>query len=517
MLSKTIAGSSNIPFISARNRLLGWGALIAAIYAGFLFLFPLFPSIDQSKTVLDVEMMLKDGRKWFALFYIFGLLATFFAYWRMMKIVHAFSKEEPEAANGLRFWVLGIGIVCALLLIGLYPITALDVVLYVVRARLWALYGGSPMLTLPAHFPQDPFIRFAGEYKNQPSPYGPLWELIAQIPIRLCITGIGSGTIAMKIISLISYVCTAVLLGWHSQQQSPRYEVSNLTALTFFAVNPLVLLQTIGNGHNDMVMMAFMTLGLIWWQRGKWVETAFALTLATLIKVTGFILIPLFGMAVLAASPNWRTRFTRGFIVAAIFIVTTLIAFRLTGPLPAALEGTKTALFGRLGYSPSYAMRILVNQFTRDLHTIQLPTNIGNYLFVLYYLYLLFQLATKKMTLLEAGFMAFFSQLFLGSTFRIWYPLWLIPFAALNLNSSTYWRTFLFGITAELSILTYFLLWRWILGHWNWPKTTAFRPHWEYWFITTWITVPWAFGIPLLVPWLRRRKDSQRFDNTLWI
>jgi hypothetical protein len=121
------------------------------------------------------------------------------------------------------------------------------------------------------------------------------------------------------------------------------------------------------------------------------------------------------------------------------------------------------------------------------------------------------------MTLLEAGFMAYFSQLFFGSTFRIWYPLWLIPFAALNLNSSTYWRTFLFGITAELSLLTYYLLWRWILGHCNWPKTTAFRPHWEYWFITTWITVPWAFGIPLLVPWLRKRKDPQRFDNTLWL
>src|SRR5512133_492295 len=211
MLSNAFTNSSNVPFISARNRLLAWGALIAAIYLGYLFLFPLFPNIDKSKSVLDVEMMLKNGRKWFALFYIFGLLATFYAYWRMMKIVHAFSKEEPEAANGLRFWVLGIGIVCALLLIGLYPITALDVVLYVVRARLWALYGGSPMLALPSSFPQDPFIRFAGEYKNQPSPYGPLWELIAQIPMQMGIIGIGAGIIAMKFISLLSYIGMAVL------------------------------------------------------------------------------------------------------------------------------------------------------------------------------------------------------------------------------------------------------------------------------------------------------------------
>jgi hypothetical protein len=287
--------------------------------------------------------------------------------------------------------------------------------------------------------------------------------------------------------------------------------------MTFFALNPLVLMQAIGNGHNDMLMMAFMTLGLIWWMRGKWAWAAFALTLATLIKITGFILVPLFGMAVLASSPDWRTRITRGSIAAAIFVVTTLIAYRVTGPLPAAFEGTIHAMFGRLGYSPSYAARILVNQFTYNLRIIEQPTNIGNYLFTLYYLFILLRLATQKMNLLEAGFLAYFSQLFLGSTFRIWYPLWLIPFAALNLNSSTYWRTFFFGITAELSILTYYILWRWGLNNWAWAKTGPLKSHWEYWFITTWITVPWAFGIPILGPLLRRRRDRQRFDNTLWI
>jgi hypothetical protein len=37
-----------------------------------------------------------------------------------------------------------------------------------------------------------------------------------------------------------------------------------------------------------------------------------------------------------------------------------------------------------------------------------------------------------KMTLLQAGFLAYFSQLLPGTTFRIWYPLWLIPFARWN-------------------------------------------------------------------------------------
>jgi hypothetical protein len=135
----------------------------------------------------------------------------------------------------------------------------------------------------------------------------------------------------------------------------------------------------------------------------------------------------------------------------------------------------------------------------------------------LYYVYVLIKLAQGKVTLLEAGFTAYFSQLILGSTFRIWYPMWLIPFAALNLNSRTYWRTFLFSITAELSILMYYILWRWYLRKWDWGTNGPLKEHWEYWLIMTWLTVPWTFGIPILGPLLRRRKDRQRFEDTLWV
>lgn len=474
--------------------------------------------INDSRRVLDIEMFLRSRREWFAPLYVLGLGILFLAYWRMLKITHELSMAEPDAANSLRAWVLSIGIVCAILLIGLYPITALDVVLYVVRARLWVLEGGNPMLALPVDFPQDPYIRFAGEYIDQPSPYGPLWELVARIPIQLGITEIGSGVIAMKLISLISYIGMASLIGWHARQDSPRYGVSGLTAMTFFALNPLVLLQAIGNGHNDMLMLALMTLGLLLWQRGYWRWATLALTLATLIKITGLILLPLFGISIVATSPNWRTRIIRGLGMLAIFIVISLAAFRLMGPFPDVFEATEHAMLGRLGYTPSYAVRILLHKvFHQSMKIIELPTHIGSYLFVLYYVYIIIRLAHRRITLIEAGFMAYFSQLLLGSTFRIWYPLWLIPFASLNLNSMTYWRTLLFSITAELSILSYYFLWRWVLRKWDWPMTGPLEPYWDYWLVMTWLTVPWAFGIPLLGPWFRRHRDRKAFEDSLWI
>jgi len=138
-------------------------------------------------------------------------------------------------------------------------------------------------------------------------------------------------------------------------------------------------------------------------------------------------------------------------------------------------------------------------------------------LFVVYYTYLLIKLAQGRTTLIEAGFMAYFSQLLLGSTFRIWYPMWILPFAAMRLTSRMWWRSFLFSLTAELSILSYFILWRWILRSWDWGVNSPLKPYWNYFTIMNIITVPWTFAIPLLGPILRKRKDPARFDNSLWI
>lgn len=509
--------SIGMSFKFARNRLLIWGGVMAAIYLVYLYFFPLYPGIDQSKTVLDIEMLLRNGRKWHALFYILGLGTLFLAYWRMLRIVHAFSKEQQNDTKSLRLWVLGIGIVCAIPLLFLYPITALDVILYVVRARLWALYGASPMLAIPVNFPQDPYIQLAGEYAKQVSVYGPLWELAALLPIRLGVTGIGSGIVAMKVISLTSYLGMAMLVGWYSRQDSPGSEISPLTALTFFALNPLVLLEAIGNGHNDMLLVALMTLGLVLWRHGKWICAIVALTCATLVKANGIILLPLFGIALLVQSPDWRTRIVRGAGILSIFIGIALIAYRLTGPIPDVFKGAEYAMFSRLGFTPSYAIRILVSQFFQEARIVRLPTELGSILFVLYYIYLSIRLAARKITLMEAGFAAYFALIFLSSAFRIWYPLWLMPFAALNLNSRTYWRTFLFCITAELSILMYFILWRWFLRNWDWGELGPLKAYWGYWLIMSWLTVPWAFGIPLLGPLLIRFRNRQAFDNTLWI
>jgi hypothetical protein len=520
MGSRTVSESQTgvTAFEAARIKLIRWGIVMIGIYMIYVLFFPLTPTIYRSDHILEIEQMLREGRKWFAAFYGIGLGLLFYAFWRIMNIVHSLSQEDVEAAKSLRAWVLGIGIFSGMVLVGLYPITALDVALYVVRARLWAFYGGSPMLAVPADFPQDPYIGLAGEYDREVSPYGPAWELIAQVPIRLGLFEIGSGILAMKVISLLAYIGMAVLIGWYARQDSPKYKVSGLTAMTFFAINPLVLMEAIGNGHNDMVMLALMTLGLVLWQRDQWRWATLALTLATLIKITGLILMPLFGIAVLVAAPNWRARVLRGLTMAAIFLVTAGIAYRLTGPFPEVFLGAQHVMFDRWGYTPVYMLRVIGRVLSPPGATVtSVIVNLSRGVFILYYAHLMVRIAQGKMTLAQAGFLAYFSLLLLGTTFRIWYPLWLIPFAAMRLNSLTYWRTFLFGITAELSILLYLVVWRWKLDTWDWGLSGPLAEYWTFWIVMTFLIAPWVFGIPILIPALLQRKDPERFENSLWI
>ena len=505
-MNKQAAQSSHI---FTRNQLIRWGALMAIIYGVYGLVFPLLPGIEEPAPVRDIEMLLRNGRRGYALVYILGLALLFYAYWRILKSIHSLSNEDPQSAKSLRGWIIGIGVACGFILLGLYPITALDVALYVVRARVWALFGGNPMLTMPEQYPQHIYNAMAGEFVDTVSPYGPLWELIAQIPMRLGFTGMGAGIFSMKVISLASYLGMAWLVGWKADG---RKGVSGETALAFFALSPLVLLEAMGNGHNDMLMMAFITLGLVLWQRDKWTWATLALTLASLIKITGLILLPLFGLAALMAVPDWGPRIKRGMGIIAIFLFTFFGFYLLLGPIPEVFDGVRQAVFDRRGFSPEYAVRMLLRIFDRSAW---MPQGLMRNLFVLYYGYLLVRLMLGKISLLEAGFAAYFGQLMLGSTFRIWYPLWLIPFAALNLTSLTYWRTFLFSFTAELSILSYYILWRWYVR--GWIADLALPKPWDYWSVMTLFTVPWTFGIPLIGPMLRRLRDKKRFDETLWV
>ncbi|MFN3491791.1 MAG: hypothetical protein ACK40V_06180, partial [Anaerolineales bacterium] len=209
-----------------KKQILQWGGLIIFIYLIYVIAFPLIPYIYHEGNMLDLEMILRNGARWFIWVYMLGLLLLFFAFYKITKLVHEFSKNKSNDSDALKKYIFSIGIVSGIILLFLYPITAIDIAVYVINARNWVLYGGSPLITPPETFANDPYIHLAGEYVGKTSPYGPVWEMLGTVPVHWGITKIASGIIAFKIISLIAYIFMAWLIGWESQQKN----VSQITA-----------------------------------------------------------------------------------------------------------------------------------------------------------------------------------------------------------------------------------------------------------------------------------------------
>jgi hypothetical protein len=196
------------------------------IYIIYIIAFPLISNTQKGGPAADLEILMRDYR-WFAPIYTIGIFLLYFLFWRAMQIVSSVKYQVPSVTNEtsstiasrltpdtLKLLILAFGLLFGFTLVFLYPITANDLFRYVLRGRIWAVYGESPMLSPPNNFPDDPYIAFAGEFGEWVSGYGPLWEIIVQAPLRLGATDMVPGSIGLKLAVLLSYLVCAILIGW---------------------------------------------------------------------------------------------------------------------------------------------------------------------------------------------------------------------------------------------------------------------------------------------------------------
>jgi hypothetical protein len=492
------------------------GLAMQVIYVLYVVAFPLIPNTQKGGPAADLEILMRD-RRWFAPVYVTGILLLYYFFGKAVHWARNLPRATPHgsgsAHNDSKVLVLAFGLLFGFTLVWLYPITANDLFRYVVRGRIWAIYGASPMLAPPNDFPGDPYLAFAGEFGNWVSGYGPLWEMLVQVPLRLGATDMVPGAISLKLLVLLSYLACALLIGWFA---APRREAgvdpghASLAALIFFAWNPLILMQGPGNGHNDMVFMVLMVLGIVLWQRGRWWWAAAILTLAALVKATGLLMLPLFWLMLLRSESTWRGRILKGLGVALTGLALVWLYYSALGPLPEVFQGVSAMLRTRRGFAIASGLRMLLREILPRQVAETLPRTTGRYIFILFYAGLMVRLWRGKLNLVGAGFLAYFSQLMLGGTFRIWYPMWLVPLAALHLTPATWWPTLLLGLTAELSMVNYFVVWRWWLRDLPWGKQGPLSRYWNYWTVMHSLTVPWLFGIPLLGPIVIKRWGKNR-------
>lgn len=181
----------------------------------------------------------------------------------------------------------------------MYPVGAADIFDQIFRARLLSHYGLNPFITLPASIQGDPLQQYVA-WRGDPSPYGPVWELLAGGTSWLAGADLWRNLVFFKLLVMLAYAASVALTYGILMASRPDWA---LRGTLFFAWNPLVIFEVAGNGHNDAVMIMFLLLAVYLFVLARRSAVLPAVMAGALAKFVPALLIPVFVAAI------WRDRF----------------------------------------------------------------------------------------------------------------------------------------------------------------------------------------------------------------
>lgn len=206
------------------------------------------------------------------------IIAAFFAGYG----IFLWGKGQERTRSAPR-WVFAL----AVILVFSYPAFSYDIYNYIATAKVAFLYRENPYVVMPVEIPNEPMLSYT-RAANKPALYGPTWIVLTSFPF---LAGMGStlATIfSFKAFAALFYAAVTFLI----YRKTKRLEQA-----LFFALNPLVLIEVLVSGHNDIVMMAMGLSGLLLWNRqGKQYKAAGVILFisSVLIKGATIALLPLF-------------------------------------------------------------------------------------------------------------------------------------------------------------------------------------------------------------------------------
>lgn len=207
--------------------------------------------------------------------YIVIISGIFLCYFFMLSDKH--SVHFPA----FKRWIISVAVIFVLS----YPAFSFDIFNYVLTSRVMYQYRENPYITQPIEIQNEPMLRFSRAI-NKTALYGPVWLFISAIPYFF---GFGSVWLTILAFKLLNLACIFILSLFIFRQTKSLWHV------TFFALNPLVVIEVLGNAHNDIVMMTLAVAGVILWgSQSKW-NKALGMTtifISTLVKGATLVIVP---------------------------------------------------------------------------------------------------------------------------------------------------------------------------------------------------------------------------------
>lgn len=473
---------------------------ISAITSGLIYLliFSLpFPLITFYKTIPPVDYTkLTNYSQGRFLAYIFGIGALFgLYYWaiHLLLLKRTNQTEQPRSDHDsknvavqrpvliLRF-TFAAGFILALILFFSYPLTAIDLFIYAIRSRGWAVYNLQPLSTPPEALPSfDPWLGLAGEWVDAASPYGPLWEWLALAGFYLSNGDFLGHLFALKGLGLLAYLGCSGLVYLTLRDYRSNWASVGVMA---FAWNPLVLLESVQNGHNDIVMIFFLLVAI--WLFKQRIEIGskhhdlrldllicFSLALSVLVKFVTLLVIPFFLLVLAMQQSGWYRRI--GALILYGFIMMALIFI----PMWPVWPGWESWDLLEAGSGAGRSLLALLVLGLRDwLGTntaFDLSRNLILFVFGFIYLYYLWRAfnvlrrlerslasaqkiedAVWEAVISASFFTLFWYVLIVAPVFHAWYILWFLPLGSLLLPQQRPLTAAMVFSMSALFIIPYF-------------------------------------------------------------
>lgn len=214
--------------------------------------------------------------------YLLLLFLLFILYFSFLSLAKKgeFSRRE--------FWV--IIIVSSIILLFSYPAFSYDIFNYMFDAKTIVFYHSNPWVYKPLYFVGDPWLHFM-HWTHRPSVYPPVW-----IGLSLPFYFLGFNfflpiLINFKILMAAGFLGSIFVL---EKLLKEAKETNIVLGLVFYSFSPLMLIENLVSGHNDIVMMFFILLSfLLALQKRKLLSIVFFL-FSVLIKYVTVILFPTF-------------------------------------------------------------------------------------------------------------------------------------------------------------------------------------------------------------------------------
>lgn len=201
--------------------------------------------------------------------------------------------------------------ISALLVLAYPAMLSYDIFNYVFTSKVLFFYHENPYIMMPINFLGDPLLNFTRAV-NKTALYGPIWTLISGVPFYL---GFGNFILTLflfKVFVALFYLGTVYLVYKFTK---------NLENVLFFALNPLVFIETFISGHNDIVMMFFAVFAFYLFKNKNYVSSFLLIITSIFVKFASLFILPTYFYAVYKQYKNKPIDFEKIFLYSSILML----------------------------------------------------------------------------------------------------------------------------------------------------------------------------------------------------